>query len=71
MQVVRIFIEDNCPVIELSDGSRHPVTNMVWSRPAEEYTPPVSANTGKRYFRASNEITVSITYSPVASKKEE
>jgi len=65
MQMIRVLIVDNYPVIELSDGSRHPVTDVVWSRPAEECTPAASDNTGKRYFRQSSKITISITFSPV------
>lgn len=61
MQMIRVLIENNCPIIELSDGSRHPVLNMVWSRPAIECHGP---DTNSRYFEQSDEITISITYPP-------
>jgi hypothetical protein len=61
MQILRILVEDNCPIIELGDGSRHPITDMVWSRPAIECFGP---DTNCKYFEPSNEITISISYAP-------
>ena len=61
MQMIRVLIENNCPIIELNDGSRYPVVDMVWSRHAVECRGP---DPNSRYFEQSAEITISIKYSP-------